>query len=188
MIHILDGVLDATSWTCHPGIDTWQGDHLSCSMMNAATPALFTSGAVVGIVLQPHVPLLCSYSFDGGTMNKPRGGCGSWAGDPTYDGDWCTPTHTWECSWRPAMLREMMEAHRSGYHGGYNEVIVDGAVWNAHLPDGLAAFVYSAGAEGDARSKHGSFLSRFGKTACQVPLLLIDLSNGGAPFRGDGSC
>ena len=62
------------------------------------------------------------------------------------------------------------------------EVIVGGADWNAALPDGLAAFVYN-GDEGDARGRHGSFLSRFGKNGCEVPLLAMDLSNEQWPFR-----
>jgi len=56
-----------------------------------------------------------------------------------------------------------------------NEIIISASDWDAHLPDGVAAFVYGAAANpGEAQRKHQSFLSHFGRTAAQTPLLRLD--------------
>ena len=52
IVHMLDGVLDRSDWTV--GSQDWQGDHLSCSLINAQVSALFGLG--VGLVVQPDVP------------------------------------------------------------------------------------------------------------------------------------
>ena len=61
----------------------------------------------------------------------------------------------------------------------YNEILVDGDHWNAHLPAAIEAFF------GDgmmARSAHQHFLDEFGLTSEQVPLLKLDLNNWLEPF------
>ena len=85
----------------------------------------------------------------------------------------------------------MLEVHLETYQqqgGGYNEVVVGGRDWNERLPAAVAAFVYGPDADADeARSLHNSFLRRFGRTACETPLLWMDLGLA-APFRGDVAC
>lgn len=96
---MLDGVLTHGTWR----MDTTdgggpEGDHLSCSLVNAAVPGLFNGG--VGLVVQAHVPTLCSYARDVDTMHERNGGCSSMAG-----------------SWRPREQAKMMRAQLQGQGG-----------------------------------------------------------------------
>jgi hypothetical protein len=175
---MLDGTLDEYTWVIGAR-GAWQGDHIACTLINRNTRTIFHRR--IGIVVQAHVPIACSYSFDGGTQNKANGGCGSWSGNPNIHTDWCSPGRPWQCSWHADQLDDMMRFSNTG--SGYNEVIVLGSVWNQGMPDALAAIIYGSDADVQmARNIHSAFLSKYGKTAQQVPLLFMDVSLD-QPFR-----
>ena len=97
-------------------------------------------------------------------------------------------------AWRPADFGVYLQ--RTGtwgrevgapYHRelGYNEILVDGDWWTAHLPDAVEAF-FHGGESALAREQHRRFLQEFGLTADQVPLVRLDRRNWEAPFAWHG--
>ena len=174
LIHMFDALEDGREpWTvCHSGWCAGQVDHMSCSLINARLPHLFNQG--VGLILAADTQILCSFSADGGTQGRAHGGCG---------GRLCNLGHWWECSWSPAYTQGMLQAQEAHNAHGYNEVIVDAYHWNQHLPAIIAAVVFgSGGAAARAMQVHRAFLSRFGRTAAQTPLLAMNLGNRARPF------
>ena len=91
-----------------------------------------------------------------------------------------------------------MEEHfRSGgrwtppaFHSGYNEIIVNSKHHNANLPQSVEAFFVPKGAEPRGRAQfgydvekaHQSFLSEYGLTPADVPLLEFDPEDWERPF------
>jgi len=76
---------------------------------------------------------------------------------------------------------------------GYNEVIINSAKYNAHLPDVVDAFFvmkgHSTTTQDDAdhinvnvQQAHGAFLHLYNKSALEVPLLVFDPFNWDQPF------
>ncbi len=152
-----------------------------------------------GVVARPNaISVACSYGVDGATQNLnggPQPGC------PRI---WCNPEHVMEqngyCgfngapphAWRPEHLKEMLKLHQTdggrysapGYHSGYNEVVVGARSWNSHLPSTVEAFFVLAGhSDRDAELAHERFLSLYGLSAGDVPLLRFHPSRWDAPFE-----
>ena len=70
-----------------------------------------------------------------------------------------------------------------GYQSGYNEVIVDGAVWEDRLPHSIEAFfAVETGNMAEVRDAHARFLSAYQLTARDVPLLMLRQTNWQEPF------
>ena len=66
----------------------------------------------------------------------------------------------------------------------YNEIIVDGSYWTAHLPCAIEAFVIDA-SQGDgnlARQQRREFLDAYNLTNTSVPLVAFDASDWQEPF------
>ena len=113
-----------------------------------------------------HVQLMCSYEKDVGTAASIHGRCSA------------------DCTscWQPDRLVDMLSVQASFK---YNEVIIDGVWYEGHLPGAVQAFMYDdsggqpfchswRGARTDTtrvRRAHAAFLSRYGYTKVQVPLL-----------------
>ena len=62
----------------------------------------------------------------------------------------------------------------------YNEIVVDGAHWSAHLPRTIEAFV---GVGRLAREQRRGFVDAFGLREDEVPLVAFDPTDWEAPFR-----
>ena len=71
---------------------------------------------------------------------------------------------------------------RDRYSANYNEVILDGAYWNAMLPNTIEAMIASPG-DPQAGEQHANFLSTYGLTAEQVPLVVYSPGDLETPFR-----
>ena len=63
------------------------------------------------------------------------------------------------------------EVQAKGRDMDYNEIVVDGEHWSAHLPDAIEAFF---GPSSLGRQQHAEFLEEFLLRADQVPLLEFD--------------
>ena len=57
----------------------------------------------------------------------------------------------------------------------YNEIVLDGGYWNAHLPGSVEAIVGSSDA-------HRQFLATYGVQESEFPLVMLDLHNWERPF------
>ena len=91
-------------------------------------------------------------------------------------------------SWRPQdfgvflhrSVQWQREVQARGGRMDYNEIVVDGAHWNQHLPDTVEAFF---GGE-KAREQRRTFLEAFPQLSeVDVPLLAFDRFNWEEPFR-----
>ena len=159
-----------------------------------------------GVIARPsEIELMCLFGIDGATVGLnggPNGdGCpAAWCApqlepEPNgYCGFWGAPP---DRAWRPSDLDTLLTLHEKhgegyhepGYHSGYNEAIVDGISWNAHLPNTIEAFFelegQSAGTgQADyAREAHRRFLAAYGLSEHEVPLLKFDPFRWDAPFR-----
>lgn len=81
---------------------------------------------------------------DGNTMQRCHDGCGQQAGQPGFD--WCDQNvnasdykSLW-CAFHPDELEKMLVLQRE-LGTKYNEVVIDGASWNADVSDNLWVFV-----------------------------------------------
>jgi len=121
-----------------------------------------------GIILRPGAgtKIACGNSADaGGDCHRF---CASTEATDPGEGEVCGG------SWAPRDVHAYL--HRLAKHGalgGYNEFLLDGEWWEAHLPDTIEAFI--AGTEGanavEAQRLHADFLRTYGLTARDVPLL-----------------
>jgi len=165
-----------------------------------------------GVIARPSdgLQISCAFGIDGATKNLgdgPNGvGCPSTWCDPSgqleangYCGFWGAPP---QAAWRAENLDKLLELHKQhgvqwrppGYHSGYNEAVVDGEVWNKHLPNTIEAFFelegsgVAATADGGrrqadyARDAHSRFLLAYGLTEHEVPLLKFDPARWHEPF------
>ena len=71
---------------------------------------------------------------------------------------------------------------RDRYSANYNEIILDGEFWNAMLPNTIEAIIASPG-DPQAGEQHANFLSTYGLTASQVPLVIYSPGDVETPFR-----
>lgn len=153
--------------------------------------------------------LSCSYPGDGGTSlrtcdaaGKVQGcipGCYTEQGNhwPVPDGQpcWCDTgvtscpsgqgaTGPSACAWRPSELSQMLTAQQ--HYNSYNELIFATKPYTASLPSSLEAFFYMVKSQDDQRKMvtdtHAHFLSTYGRTTAQTPLLQFDPTNLGMPF------
>lgn len=201
LLHTLDLVDGAGTrhdvW--RPGVyfNGRQYNRLSASMVNARKPHFFNERAG-GFIANPRVltpeGVRCAWSSDSGTIGMADGcsGCRCACGN----GVWQCCGYCW---WGADDMASMMAMHESGdaYNEGcaqeecdYNEVVLDGPWWTAHLPFVIEAmFIGPAdgtGADGcygnacvnSMRDIHSDFLREFGITAEQVPLVYYDIGSG----------
>ena len=170
-------------------------DRISASVVYKGKTSAYSGGG--GVVVRPqYARLLCGYGGDGGTRGKtctPPGvspSCtpGCVTGSDQGWGTWCDPASTanprdgW-CDghpWRPSDMGELLSRDR--FSPNYNEVILDGAYWNAMLPNTIEAMIASPD-DPRAVEQHAKFLSTYGLTAEQVPLLVYSPRDLEAPFR-----
>ena len=159
-----------------------------------------------GFVLRPSVfettGLLCSYHYDANTFGRkcdPLGlsercvpGCST---DPPGKCDWCEDCPNWgQCAFRPSQLNEMLTYHAASkplgdkwQNRGYNELVLDAAVWNTQIPRAFEAFFYmkTGGDRAGAEEVHRLFRDDFGypfDPNSHAPLLTLDPLNWAAPF------
>ena len=91
------------------------------------------------------------------------------------------------------MIRQF-QRHGNAYNGqygmnvGYNEVVIDGAQWEANLPAIIEAFFVVRDSDGPpherdvGRSTHAAFLAAYGLESAAVPLLELRPADWEAPF------
>jgi len=82
---------------------------------------------------------------------------------------------------------------RTGWHSGYNEVVVNSKHHNDNLPDSVEAFFYIRGQPTrtdlgygfviNVPDAHQAFLDEYHLDATQVPLLEFDPANFEQPFK-----
>ena len=165
-------------------------DRMSASLVYEGKTVSFSSDG--GVVLNPeYTRLLCAYGGDGGTRGKacsPPGvsdtclpGCKSNEWDPDYcDAQTASLSDYW-CGGRPWRKDDVAKfLVRDRYNSARNEIVVDGFHWNENLPHAIDAFLTS----GDSRTArvHAMFLSAYGLTEEQVPLLMLS-KEAHNPFR-----
>ena len=144
-----------------------------------------------GIVLKPGAAtkIVCGTAADSGS-----GACQSFCPPVSLPDDydvWKDGRDGCGRSWRPesfgVFLRRYSEWQKKvqarGGRMDYNEIIVDGATWNANLPWTVDAFFGRATHLKRARDQHRAFLLHYGLTERDVPLLAFDTSDWEAPFR-----
>lgn len=168
-------------------------DRMSASVIWKGKGAATFGGG--GVVLNPNFTrILCIYGGDGGTRGKlckPPGvtpscipGCKASA----YD-EWCEASQagsSW-CdgkAWRPEEIGHMLSLDEGS--DTYNEAILDGFYWNAHLPHSIEALLTTPN-NPVLRRMHMQFLRRYGLTETQVPLLTFNKADKENPFRIEGS-
>ena len=139
-------------------------DHMSCSLINAQIPALFTDG--VGLVLSSSTHFECAYNADGGTQSKALGGC--------YDVGECRPDMWWNCAWPQTRLYDAVATQIRTNSRGYNEYIVSAQYWEGHMPGIIEAIMCVKRDCGQAREVHEGYLAEYGRTSSQTPLVYFD--------------
>lgn len=164
-------------------------DRMSASIIWKGKGAATFGGG--GFLLHPnHTRILCIYGGDGGTRGKlckPPGissacipGCKASSSD-----QWCYAAQarsSW-CdgkAWRPDMLGQMLALDEMS--DTYNEAILDGFYWNAHLPYSIEAVLTSPN-NPVLKRMHKQLLRRYSVTSDQIPLLTFHKENKDAPFR-----
>lgn len=176
-------------------------DRMAASLITREMPYTFSTSAV-GFVLDPAQltggTIRCSYPRDGNSMNSADGGC---AGGGSL----------WGADGLPAMMEQSALVSQKWCDGGcgcawgvspddrngcrYNEVVLDGGLWAARLPEIIeAVFVpihgkvnhWEGGNPQTARQVRDAFASAHGiYPTDRVPLLTYDLTkaeHGVAPF------
>jgi len=163
-----------------------------------------------GFILAPTGNVLnCAFSQDGGTSlricdaaGKAAGcipGCYTEQGNhyPVPDGVpcWCDTgvtqcasghgaTGPSACAWKPDELSKMLT--KQAHFNSYNELLFDTTAYAAALPGSLEAFFIMAESQQDQKNmtseQHAHFLSTYGRTAQQTPLLVFDPTNLAKPF------
>ena len=176
LLHVFDKNEDPyQKWLpCSHGWCMRYSDRLAASIVSVQQRGLF--GGAPGLVYHPeHTNIRCSYSCDGGSMSgKAPGGC---LGRP------CTRSYPWKCSWPAGDLRAMLEQPTCGKGRGYNEVVVDTTPANYPLPEIIEAFFIRWDEDADpTRQIHRRFLSAYGVSAEQYPLVKLDLNSWDNPF------
>lgn len=95
-------------------------------------------------------------------------------------------------SWAPrdmhAYLRRATREKAAAARAGYNEFIVDGAHWDAHVPAAIEAFILGDAGRSHAPAARADFLLRFGHVAADVPLLALTNRIVGDPFDCVAGC
>jgi len=166
-----------------------------------------------GILLNPSsVQMDCLYGIDGGTYrlnSAERPGCSSTFCRSSGDGRDQNGQYANACgfngapatAYAPKDMKKLLQLHKEhgarwhapGWHSGYNEVVINSAHYNAHLPDAVEAFFYVKGHSPvtsdlgygiviDVRKVHRDYLAAYHLSADQVPLLQFDPSNWNEPF------
>ena len=89
--------------------------------------------------------------------------------------------------WKPDDLARLLERERTapapGGLSAYDELVLDGALWNAGLPGSIEAFVQTAAGDEQAHRLHKAFLLRY--PDADAPLLTLS-GNPQAPFAEAG--
>jgi hypothetical protein len=88
------------------------------------------------------------------------------------------------CAWKPDELSKMLT--KQAHFNSYNELLFDTTAYAAALPGSLEAFFIMAESQQDQKNmtseQHAHFLSTYGRTAQQTPLLVFDPTNLAKPF------
>ena len=118
--------------------------------------------------------------------------CGGGPGDGIYCIPGCYPNgqqcqqvgHDWNCAWPPSMLRDAMESQlaRGRPSGTHNEIVIDTRSIVANLPGAILGFFFES-SSGTAVEMRRAFLTAYGLSADQVPLVQVNLNARG---QGDG--
>ena len=196
IVHQFDGQeAHPKRWLPCPSTKTWCAkfrDRFAASLINAQLPYVFNDagGLIFRMFPSSANRIFCSFGGDGGTMTnmcRPPGETatclpGCWRDKP----NWCTPTKTYQCAFKPGDLGMMQHSHltqRDPAH--YNEVILSTEHYVRHLPRSLEAmFVQDLQSSDyhDTRRAHSLLLEEYGLTAQDIPLLLFNQHNLHTPF------
>lgn len=193
LVHQFDGQEDwAKRWMPCSSTETWCQhfhDRFATSIIAADYAHLFNQAG--GLIFRMSPPstneIFCSFPADGGTMSNicsppgPSETCvpGCWHGTP----NWCTLEKTWQCAFRPDDFGAMLRAHTFGQgNKNYNEVILSTAHYVANLPHSLEAMFVTSRNDAETRQAHALFLTTYGYTASQFPLVLLNIRDTAAPF------
>ncbi|KAL1511272.1 hypothetical protein AB1Y20_006080 [Prymnesium parvum] len=153
-------------------------DRLSASLIHSRSRALFTKSSAAGFVLSPEEnSILCAWAVDAGTMDRncfPPGPSESCIPGCTGGEQWCEVEETGYCPWAGGHLREMAAQQLARGDNTYNEVIVDGRVFEQRAPRSIEAVV-ATGWDGEARAAHQLLLAHFEMSGDELPLLRLDL-------------
>lgn len=151
-------------------------------------------------------------TWDSGSRTRPgcsktfcspssAGGGGGWTfnGYNGYNGKCGFSGSTPSRAWAPQDMQTLLQLHKDhgvpwkapSFHSGYNEVVCNSHNHNDRLPHSVSAFFHPRGHTAESKvdgitynvaQAHRDFLSRYGLTAAQVPLLSFDPSDWDAPF------
>lgn len=170
------------------GIHDSNGYWLSASIISAHHAAVQSGGALavplfsraVGVVYSPcYMRVSCSFAGDAGTrVLSPSDGCGR---------AYCRTNASTAaggafCGERPyERLGDMLRA--SSHRVGYNEVILDAAAIDAHLPMAVEAFFFVDDDGGAyARLVRRAFVAAYGTGHTVPPVVRLDPSQRERPF------
>ena len=119
----------------------------------------------------------CMPNYDAARRDS-RNAYDAWCDTADHPGaaDYFCEGHPWRPSEIGTMLQRDREATRRGErrdeHHSYNEIVIDGQHYNAHLPSSVEAFVVGEGDDlSEARKLHRRFLDAFRLSEGEVPLL-----------------
>lgn len=193
LVHQDDEQEGATMWEASWG-------RMAATVVNAQVPYMYSTSAM-GLVLsaalvQAAGVVRCSYWTDGNSMAASDLGCANNYGSMEWGGAGLEATmrsqrqqlrwKDWCLGGAPAINgagRPPSTEDRSGCQ--YNEVVLDGNEWTAHLPQIVAAVFYPINGhvdaiEGDAvraRSAHDAFTATYGLSSVDfAPLLTYDVA------------
>lgn len=197
---------------CKAGDCAVYGDRFAASLIYPGHQDVYQGGkdgwqkgGGLGFVLNPsQLKVNCAYYADAGSQGKV---CDST--DPKFETclpgceDWCEPSrgayNFGGCGWKPTQLKLMIEQQKTiKPDGGYNEIVVDAASWVNALPRTIQAvfLCLQRAPEGGnwplnhdpgklwwAKDVHQKFITEYGLSPDDVPLLLFDQNAFDEPFQ-----
>ena len=181
LVKVADGMEDDgyEPWhACRP--EDWCGhvDHVSLSLINHNLPHVYANPnqetTDVGFVLKSDIGFYCAMIQDGGTVMEPAGGCDNRCECNSgfgCAGDWCV--------YHSHQLFDFVRDTTEWNADDYNEVVIMKTDWEAALPHSIeAVFCIRTATCDQARDVHARFLSTYGLTAQEVPLVHYDRATG----------
>lgn len=183
VIHCFDGVEGiAEKWRPAVALGT-SADPPSTSLIFAEQCVNHDGRQVLG----PGKELFGHACANGGVILRPgrfhRVLCGHARDHGAYCGAFCPPASRHDATrctdaWAVADIGDYVRLETDHYRnhpgwGNYNEFLLDGVWWDAHLPWSIDAFLTSRGDGGLAQRAHAAFLARYADeiTTADVPLV-----------------
>ena len=191
MFDSMDDGAHGKPWLPCPASGAWCSDNVpgprwAASIINSAVRKVYSHSG--GFILRPSgTKVMCAYPADGNSQGitclpgKERSRCTPGCTKSCTDVDY-------GCSFPPDRLKDALQAQlNNGRARSYNEIVTDVLEIERNLPDSIQAGFYMTGSSNRERAAaqkaHADFLTAYGLTVLDVPMVVLTLSD--APGGSD---